>query len=268
MKLTSTDAEELRYVRALVYGETGIGKTTSLKKLIPARTSIALCERGTLPLQDMDFPVFHLESWDDVQGLYRMFAHPDKIEDTDKAYRAIVDRTKVLVVDSLWEVAALCWQQILKVERPVLVQERAKGKETTKDSPKGIYADNVSQEDWGVYGNKMMRLISAFCHLPLHVIFTCGAATQKDRDSNETHRLPNLGGRTARECLSFFDVVLYMKPGKDADGKDTRIWQTWNDGFVLAKDSGGKLNPEETTNWITLFQKLLGNKKKNGSAKK
>ncbi len=265
MKLTSTDAEELRYVRALVYGETGIGKTTSLRTLVPDRTSIALCERGALPLQEMSFPVFHLEDWEDVGQLYKMFTFPERIE--DEKNKAIVAQTKVLVVDSLSEVGDLCWAQILHKDRPALLKERAKGKDA-KSSPEGIYADNATMEDWGVYGHKMMRLISAYCHLPLHVIFTCGADTQKDKQSNDTNRLPALGGKTARKCLALFDLVLYMKTVLDSDGKGSRVWQTYNDGFVLAKDASGKLSPEEPPNWLKLFQKLLPKKTGNGSAKK
>lgn len=266
MNLTSTDAKELRYIRALVYGDTGAGKTTSLNTLIPDRTAIALCERGTLPLQDKDFPVFHLENWDDVGALYKMFAYPEKMEEGPN--KVIVARTTVLVIDSLSEVADLCWAQILHKDRPALMKERAdaKGKADAKTSPEGIYADSATMEDWGVFGNKMMRLISAYCHLPLHVIFTCGADTQRDKQSNDTNRLPALGGKTARKCLALFDLVLYMKPGLDANNKATRVWQTVNDGFVLAKDSSGKLDPEEPANWLKLFQKLLP--KKTGSTQK
>lgn len=266
MKLTRTNAEELRYVRALVYGETGIGKTTSLRNLIPDRTSIALCERGTLPLQDMDFPVFHLESWDDVQDLYRMFAHPDTIEDPER--KAIVDRTTVLVIDSLSDVGGLCWQQILNIERPALLKERAKGNKDAKTSPEGIYADNATMEDWGVYGNKMMRLISAFCHLPKHVIFTCGLEIKKNKAGHILGEFPDIGGQTARKCGTRFGVVLLMKVGKDPDGKDTRVWQTCNDGYAIAKDESGKLDPEEPADWLKLFRKLLPKKTGNGSKTK
>lgn len=266
MKLTSTDAEELNYVQALVYGETGIGKTTSLKTLVPDRTTIALCERGTRPLQDMKFPVFHLESWDDVQGLYRMFAHPDAIE--DPKWKAIVDRTKVLVVDSLSDVGGLCWQQILKVDRPAMLDERSKSGKADKDSPLGIYAEAATQEDWGVYGTRMMNLIGAFCHLPLHIIFTCGLDEKKNKAGHLLGEFPDLGGRSARKCGSRFGVVLLMKVGKDQDGNDTRVWQTHHDGYSIAKDEGGKLDPEEPADWVKLFRKLLPKKTDNGSAKK
>ena len=250
MKLTTTDAIEMTYLRALCYGDSGVGKTTSLRTLPRDKTLIALCERGTLPLRDYKFPVVHLETWDDVQMLYVALMGGSKDEQLAK----LVEGTTILAIDSLSEIAELCIKNILKIERPALLKERSKDK---TDKPAGIYEDLMSQEDWGVYRRKMLTLISAFCHLPRHVIMTALAAWSRDKHSNDTLRLPNLGGKTALDCLAYFDQVFYMKC--DATDKDNgRVWQTFNDGDVRAKDSAGVLELYEPPDWMQVFSKIRG----------
>jgi hypothetical protein len=199
----------------------------------------------------MGFDVFHLEDWSDVQALYRMYRSPESIE--NEAYKAVVTASPVIVIDSLSEVAELCWKQIFNVDRKALVSSRTRGKQ---DQPLGIYEDQATMEDWGIYGRRMMNLISAFCHLDRHVIMTALSAWAKDKASNETLRLPNLGGQAARNCLALFDEVFYMKSQNDSEGNNQRVWQTFDDGEVLAKDSSGVLSEYEPPDWVALFKKI------------
>lgn len=260
MKLTTTDDQSLTYLRILVHGDSGIGKTTSFRTLKTKadKTLICVSERGTVPLRKFHFPCLPLNSWDDARTIIGYFKTIGEGEPDDVIQNA-VDKCKILVIDGLSDMSDQCMQRLV-VDKMALANARSKGNKAAM-----TYEGQMGLEDWGEYKKRMLNMISAFCHLPVHVIFTCLSAWSKDKESCETFRTPGLSGKAALECPRFFDLVLHMEAAKDADGKPTRVWRTFNDGRIIAKDSTGALDPFEPANWITVFGKILGTK--NGSKK-
>ncbi len=260
MKHTMTNAEDLQYVRALLHGDSGSGKTYSIRSLSEKYTLVALCERSPGPLRTKKFPVEHMESFGDVKELYAAFANPDKIQ--DDVLKERVKSCRTLVIDSLSEVGEMCMQNIIEVSRPNLVKERTKDKRST---PENTYAELATMEDYGLYRKRMLNLISAFCHLPKHIIFTSLSAWHKDKSGGETIKTPNLPGKSAVECVAYFDLVFYMKNQSEGEGKVSRAFQTYSDGMVLAKGDES-LDPLELPDWTSVFKKYLGKGGKNGKS--
>jgi len=248
MKKTTTKGKEVTYIRALVHGESGVGKTTSLATLPEDRTIIAAAERGLLPLRQKNFEVHVIEAWDDVAQLWKMFREPYRIGEVTAS---------VLAIDSLSELGELCKKQIVTIDRKKLMKERTDDK---SEKPKGIYDDQMTMEDWGLYRTRMMNMISALCHLPINIIFTCLSAWTEDKKTGELHIAPGLGGKSATECPAFFDEVFYMRSSKDDEGKSVRMWQTFNDVQVIAKDASGVLEQYEKTDWTHIFKRILNGK--------
>lgn len=256
MKLTSTKAEELQLIRALVYGDSGIGKTTSLRTLRHLKLLIALGERGAVPLRLQTFDVLRFVSWNDLRTICKHFLAPDKIE--DKEIQKAVQATKVLAIDSLSEVSEVCAREIIEVDRRRLVTERTRGE---RETPFGIYADQLSLEDYGLYRTRMTKLVIALSHLPVHVICTAHAGWTKDKGGGDRQCWPDFPGKFARECPRYFGEALHMEAAKDDGGRDIRLWRTFNDGETFAKDESGALDPFEETDWTKLFNKILGGNK-------
>ena len=254
MKITNTNDESITTISALLIGESGAGKTTSLRTLPTKATVIACCERSMLPLRGLGYTVFRLEGWNDLADLHEMFLKPDAI--ADETTRELVQECKVLVLDSLSDVDAMCIKHILEVDRKRLTSERTDDK---RDTPKGMYAEQMTMEDWGLFGNRMLNLISAFAHLSVHFIATCVEGQKEDKVNERILRTVNIGGKmTPANCPAYFDLVLNMLPMKDTAGNDVRRWQTFNDGVRMCKDSSGKLAPFEECNWTKLFKKIRG----------
>lgn len=252
MRLTNTKARELNFIRALLHGSSGIGKTTSLRTLPADKTVILAAERGLLPLRHDNYAVMQIESWPDLQLAYSWLMKPETIE--DKAMKEAVLRCKIVAVDSLTEVAALCARHIVTVDRPRLTGERTGGK---RETPEKTYEDQLTMEDWGLYRARLTNLVAALVHLPYHIVVTSLTSWTEDKVTGAQYKTPALSGKFAMEVGAHFDEVLYMDSVNAADGSNSRRFQTYNDGCVIAKDASGVLLQYEEPHWGKVFGKIL-----------
>ena len=140
MKLMSTKDRELNYLRAILYGDSGVGKTTSIKTLPADRTLILNAERGTVPLRELDYPVLQIEGWEDVLSARRALAG---LSGTSPEAQKVIDKTKIVVVDSLSAIASICMRHIIDVDKKALTDARGKGKGDK------TYEGQMCMEDWG-----------------------------------------------------------------------------------------------------------------------
>jgi hypothetical protein len=252
MKLSTTKTNrELRLIRALVHGDSGAGKTTSLGTLPEDSTLIIALERSLLPLAARDYRVIQAESWTDLRDLVRAMSTGTR---TDAGLSFDLDGetiggVKTVAIDSLSEVNDMCKRHIIRVDRKALVQQRTRGK---SDAPEGIYEDQMTQEDWGVLGNRVAGFTNAVNHLPVHTIFTCLSAWTEDRRTGIVHRTPALSGKLAQGIAAQFDLVFHMET-VEAE----RMWRTANDGIRLAKDSTGLLPELVAPDWRGVFAAIL-----------
>lgn len=255
MKLTTTDAADMNTVNALVVGASGIGKTTSLRTLPKEQTLIAASERSLLPLRGLGYTVAKIECWDDVREMVGALQKHQTVDGKPDG-----KPIRILAIDSLSDLAELCIKQIVHVDRRKLIHDRTKGK---SEVPIGVYEEAMTMEDWGAYGRRLSAFISAAVQLPLHIVFTCLEQWKEDKSTGVTMLVPAMSGALAFACPKYFDIVVNMRNNKSDAETEERIWQTYNDGRILAKDSTGKLDKFEPTDWTKMFTKIL-----NGKAKK
>ena len=252
MKLRHTSDEELTKISALLFGITGIGKTTSLDTL-PEEGTLILCgERGTLPLRLKNYQVLTFVDWTEIHWLIRACGNPEIVNDAE--IKAAMQGAKIIVLDSLNECSDVCIRQIVQVDRRIVMLERSEGK---RDTPVKIYEEQMAKDDWGLYKTRMMNLMSALGHLPIHVIVNCLEGWREDKDGGVMLRTVALSGQAARDAPSCFDLVLHMENATDQEGNPCRVWRTATDGEIIAKDGSRMLNEFEPTNWTDLFKKIL-----------
>ena len=251
MKITNTQDTQLTRVKSLVFGDSGIGKTTSLRTLPTDGTVIAIGERGALPLRELNYQAVIFDDWNDVRQLAGWYLAPDRIE--DEATQTMVTGTKQLAIDGLSEMSAMCCRHIIQVDRKRMLKDRSKG---ARDTPPGIYEEQMTMDDWGLYRTRMNSMASVFSHLPIHLVCTCLAAWSKDKVGNETFRTPALSGKAAFEVPAFFDEVFFMTSQGEGEANE-RVWQTFHDGRIIAKDASGILDRFEPPNWTDVLKKIL-----------
>ena len=80
MQITKSNERTLTYVRALVHGDSGVGKTTSIGTLPEKHTLVAVAERSIVPLRNKAFPVAQMDDWGALRTLVGELRKPFKVD--------------------------------------------------------------------------------------------------------------------------------------------------------------------------------------------
>lgn len=256
MKFFTTKDREVKMIHALLHGDSGMGKTTSLRKLPEDSTLLIGMERSLLPLRNMNYKVIQIESWNDLRDLVRGMMAGDSSENglEFQVGEMKYENVKVVAFDSLSEINELAKKHILEVDRKAMISERSRGK---RDAPEGIYDDQMTQEDWGALSRRLRGFVSSVNHLPIHTVFTCLSAWKEDKQTGIIHRATNLNGSLATEISALFDLVFHMEIVTNENGESVRMWRTANDGIHLAKDSTWVLPEFIEPDWRKVFALIL-----------
>lgn len=210
------------YLKMLVYGKPGVGKTTlaaSAGKL--ARTGPALLlniDPGGLAVVGMPgVKVVDIKSWSDV---YKVISYLKSLVPSPPPF-------KTLIIDSLTEL------QYLNLD--AISRARNKGKET----------DEIYLDEYGISTRQIRRLVRWLRDYPIHVVYTAQEGTSKDKEQDETI-FPALTDKLRIALLAYMDIIAYLRTlVKEVEGKPTlqrvAIFQPY--GKFVAKDRspGGRI---------------------------
>lgn len=222
MEIKSTKNLHTEQVKMLVYGQSGIGKTTLCGTLPESETLIISAESGLLCLSDKDIAVTEVKSYDAVRAAY---AYLQKNEDGGKY--------KYVGIDSLTEISDL-------------VVKSLKAKDEYKNPSNTL-------KMWGEFNEIMIGLIKAFRDLPRHVVFT--ALADDVNDGGIIIKKPLISGSKAQGLMpSYFDEVFYLTLNQD----NQREVSTQPSHQFIAKDRSGKLAGNEQPNLTAIINKIQG----------
>lgn len=233
MALTFTTSDEVSHingVKILVYGPSGIGKT-SLIATMPDPVALSV-EKGLLSLnaanqkaifgRAINVPVIEISSFVDLHEAYRFIS--------ESAHAKALNPC----IDSLSDIAEV-----------VLANAKA----SVKD-PRKAYGDLV---------DRMTDLIRKFRDLPgRHVYMTAKQDREKDEASNMVLYGPSMPGKNLTNGVAhFFDEVFAMGVSpKQANGSTYRFLRTQADIQFQAKDRSGALDEIEQPNLGIIISKI------------
>jgi len=202
-----------RYLKMLVYGPYGAGKTYFAGTAADAEgfgdVLVLDAEAGSLTLADRtnvdvvritDFSQFaRVYDFLRVHRKYVREGNDAKLKELQKKFAPGIKKLRrynTVIIDSITEVQKFCMYKLLGAEI---------GEVQLDMEP--------SNPDWGVWGKAsemMRRLIRTFRDLDVHVIFVA-AEQEKEDELKRTRYMPALPGKLAKEAQGFVDVVGYLR---------------------------------------------------------
>jgi len=218
IEVQSTSDVSTTYIKLLVYGQAGAGKTTLIKTL--PNPIICSAEGGLLSIKDADLPFIKVGSMSDLRDAYLWLV------DNGSKYESVA-------LDSISEIAEV-----------VLNHEKKQAKD-----PRQAY---------GAMQEQMTDLIRAFRDLPMHVYMTAKLEKMKDETGKILYAPSMPGNKTGQQLPYFFDELLALRVEKDSDGKIWHGLKRKGDSAWQAKDRSGALEEWEEPDLGKLIKKIGG----------
>lgn len=219
IKIKSTKTS-INSVKALIYGESGVGKTR-LASTIDSPL-ILNAEGGLLSLSQHNIDSIDIETPKDVMDAYEFITES---EDAKKY--------KTIVFDSISEVAEVYLSALKKKHK----------------DPRAAY---------GELADDISHLIRSFRDIQdKHVYFIAKGQKIEDENGVSIYR-PIMPGKTLLNGLPYhFDLVMALRIGKTEEGKEFRYLQTNAEMQWIAKDRSGLLLDKEKPDLGYIFDKII-----------
>jgi len=234
--LTTGTSEYGRFLKALICGDPGSGKTL-ISSTFP-NPFYASAEGGMLSVWDRNIKHVKIESSTDVKSVLLLCEQAPDVR--KKTIGAPMD---TVVIDTVDELAR------------ILIKERLA--ETRKDA--------LAIADWGWLGDQLRGIIRAFRNLDgMHVVFTCHLKSTEDAETGRQFIKPAIQGQVGDEIAGYVDLALLLRAStvvRPVDGEAQRVTvryiQTYQDtNHPWVKDRSGKLPPEFPINFHDDFDRM------------
>ena len=229
------------YVKVLVYGTSGVGKTTfagSAEDIPEARRVLLIepvQEKGTMTLAAQGRGE-HL----DVMQLMQFSATVDPVKNVVAAHgldsiikylREVQHPYKTLVIDGIKGIQKLCLDGVMDVA-------------CRMDSK--VNRDMPQLQHYGIVTNQMRRTLQAIVGLDMNIIFTCFQKEVKDELTGAISLKPDLMDQLSNELPGMVDIVGHLTGRLDVVNNVKvirRALLVQPDGRSVAKDRSSGLGP-------------------------
>lgn len=221
-------------ISALVYGESGTGKTrlaatTGDEK----RTLLLAADPGQLTLRGVAVRRIQIDSLEKFEAVL------DWLESYATRGKRLSDRWRYIITDSITEIGETILDAMLN--RP------------SKSGDKG--------HGMAAYGDtqvKLMALLKRLRSLPTNTITLAEQDRVKDGETGNLLFGPSLPGQKLGPKTPYkFDLVMAMRSGRDDSGQVVYWVQTSNDGRYVAKDRSGVLDAAEPPDIAHICGKII-----------
>ena len=200
-----TVSRKERFLKLLIYGNYGVGKTTlacsSLQ--VPSMNDVLLlnAEAGDLSVDGMEnLDAITVQTFRAFGRIHEYLKQHCRARDNDdeeflikseRTLRGLSEdadipnprRYNTVIIDTLTEVEAYCFNQLLGITDSTRLDEESQSAEWTE------YKKNNSM---------ILRVIRAFRDLPMHVIFTCAEQFTADETKKQKYS-PDMTGKLTKK---------------------------------------------------------------------
>lgn len=251
LKLYAPNQSKEQYVKLLLYGAPGVGKTrTSCIDargiLTPGPVVFGNSEGGIMSIRDLDSHVqvanLKPDEEDPRDGV-------DKLHDLFSLLSKPGHRFKTLVLDSGTDLQKTFLRRVCKERR--------------REVPE--------LKEWQIAQTKMLNALLQFRDLSMNVIFVTLRGENKDEITGAISYKPQLPGGLSAEACGLFDEVAYMDvmtvtdPNNEGQTVQRRVWYMHPTEKFYAKDRSGSLAAVEPASFAYMYEKIYGKPQANPS---
>lgn len=218
MEITNTKEIAASYIKMLVHGPAGSGKTR-LCATTGGTPLIISAESGLLSLRGLDLDVVEVKDMESLREVYTFLLSDEKYD---------------------W----VCLDSISEIAEVVLSAEKKK--------------TNDPRKAYGEMQDIMMSLLRSFRDLPKNVYFSAKQDRVKDETTGGIIYGPSAPGQKIGPAMPYmFDLVFALHSWKDSEGVMQRALQTCADANYTAKDRSGCLAMAEKPDLGYIRNKIM-----------
>jgi hypothetical protein len=255
MKIIGADERlaEKRGVKALILGPTGVGKTSLLRTLDPARVLFVDIEAGDLAVQDLALDTVRVDDWPSARDLACRIGGPNLSFPPTACYSEAhfssvggkfehLDKYSTIFVDSITAISRLSF--------------RYAEQQPEAFTPRGA---KDTRSAYGLHAREMLLWLHQLQHARgKTVVFVGILESITDEFNRHEFALQMEGAKTARELPGIVDEIITMQWIDFGDGVPVRAFvctapNPWN---YPAKDRAGRLEQIEKPHLGELIAKL------------
>lgn len=249
-----------RAIKGVIFGPHGIGKTTLLTTMDPAKTLFIDLEAGDLAIGDFPVSKVTIRTWEEARDFACLVGGPNPAFRADQSYSqahydhvssdtpaSFLDAFDTFFWDSISVASRLCFQWA--TGQPEAVSEK-----TGKPDVRGAY---------GLIGRELVGWFTQIQHAEKNTWLVGGLDTKTD-DFNRPFYDPQIeGSQAAMKLPGIFDQIVSMVDLKDTNGKPYRafVCHKINPWGYPAKDRSGCLEMIEKPHLGELMAKMRSGKR-------
>lgn len=261
LPIISADArlKETRGIKGVIFGKSGIGKTSLLWTLNSSTALFFDLEAGDLAIEGWPGDTIRPRTWQECRDFAVFIGGPNPALREDQVYSqahydavceqfgepSSLDKYETVFIDSITVAGRLCFQWAKG-------QPQAFSERTNKPDMRGAY---------GLHGQEMIGWLTHLQHTRGKNIWFVGILDEKLDDFNRKVFTPQIdGSKTGNELPGIVDEVISMAEIAEGDREPYRafVCQTLNPYGFPAKDRSGRLDVIEEPHLGRLMEKISG----------
>lgn len=248
---------EPRGIKGVIFGRSGIGKTSLLWTLNASSTLFFDLEAGDLAIEGLAIDAIRPRTWTECRDFAVFIGGPNPALREDQPYStahyaavcmkfgdpAALAKYQTVFIDSITVAGRLCFQWCKG--QPEAVSEK-----TGKPDIRGAY---------GLHGREMIAWLTHLQHTRGKNVWFVGILDEKLDDFNRKVFVPQIdGSKTGLELPGIVDQVITMAEIKSEGGQlqPGFVCQTLNPWSYPAKDRSGRLDMIEAPHLGHLMEKI------------